>query len=189
MPNLDSLLEDEDFVNVVPEHLREGCNDILLINELIEHCDDPETFQRLYALMNPKTEAVYHKTIDWHAKRQINEKYALLRVKNRTELEETRQEMKKIFPNGMLGEIVNQFKGIYKAINDSYTSYLSRQGLPTEKINSWRKFLLLQDITVARVFRHNVDKVEPSGFGPYAIAGYPLRKVTRYFMLEGAKQG
>jgi|TARA_B100001971_G_C18187736_1_gene536699 hypothetical protein len=167
MPNLEILLEDEDFLDMIPKHLRRDCNDRLLINELIG-CEDPEKYQRLYDLMSPEAEDVYHKTLDWYAKQENREELDLLRAKLRMDREEINQKMKKI--------------------NDAYTSYLEGQGLPTEKINWWRKFLLARDLNIAQIFGRMADELEPdeSGrfHGLYSAVGYPIREALRDLMLN-----
>lgn len=179
--NLERIIGDS---NIVPMHLRGKGVDIGLIEELI---DTPKNRERLLQQMNLKTYKVFCQTLKWYEDVKRREGYALERLEIYLQLEQCERDKKELFPNGVFGEIFDAIKGIPRAVNDSYTPYLTEKGVPPEKINTLRKALLLYDIIIANTFKREVDNVEPSGFGPYAIIGYPLRTITRYFMLRGSR--
>ena len=179
MEGLERLVDD-DFSDIVPIGLRGEGVDTGLINELARSPHD-ETFRQLYLLMDPETEDAFYRTLDWYANLEKEERVRRIRAERAeiyAQLEESRRRAKELFPNGMAA-----------AVNLAYTSYLQEQGLPEGKINLWRYFLLWSDITVARIFKHGIDDVNPDGFGPYAVIGYLPRKAMRYFMTEGATKG
>jgi len=153
---------DGEFDKVMPSHLRGEGVDIQLIANLVAY-PNKEISSRLISRMNSQT--------------------------NTAAIRECELAYKEIFPDGMFGEYKKDVRdGIYRPFVDHHKKNLSELGLPEEKIGTSRILLSALDMGVANLFHHDVDKVEPTGFGPYAMIGYPIRQGIRYFMLEGAQK-
>ena len=179
--DLDKLLgdsgDDPDFPNVVPPHIGLEGVDTRAINAFAHFSGNAEVKTRLYQRMSPETETALVETLEWLVKQERNEYYALLRADIWRQREAIEAAKRKIFPNGPLA-----------ALNEVYVTYLIKQGLSAQQANSgWRHALLILDANLARISgRGTIYDVEPKGFGPYALLGYPLRLGTRWLMLRGA---
>ena len=185
--DIEAIVNDE-LDNIVPMHLRGEGVDVELIKQLVAHLPNDEIYSRLNSRMNPETRVAAARTLEWLSQDKRTNRFRSERTEIYWQLEAVKQEMKEIFPNGMFqGYFKQVHEDIFHPVIDSYRSYLSRQGLPEEKITASRMFMLFMDILVAKAFNHDVENVKPDGFGPYAAIGYPLRTAIRYFMLQGAQ--